>query len=177
LKQWLVQSFGPTMWQLCNKLIEHPGLGDGRPSQLMNEMQALLPLGEPAGLLFQALYLRRLPLSMPKQLGARKFENARELAATADLFWDARNAGTTGVAPPVAAVEIDSLAPAKAAPGRRAGARAHQPAATGTNYCRLHTQWGAAAHRCIQPCSWPETSRPPEGISHFLHRRQTDLSH
>jgi hypothetical protein len=154
LKGRLIQSYGPTMWQLCNKLIDHPGLGDSRPSQLMNEMQALLPPGEPAGLLFQALYLRRLPVSMREQLGARKFETARELAATADLLWDARNAG---MAPAVAAVGVDAVSTARppaSRSSRRSGARAHQPAADGAAYCRLHTQWGAAAHRCIKPCAW-----------------------
>ena len=115
LKGRLIQSYGPTLWQLCNKLIDHPGLGDSRPSQLMNEMQALLPPGEPAGLLFQAMYLRRLPVSMREQLGARKFESARELAATADLLWDARNAGA---GPTLAAVEVDAVGPARAASGR-----------------------------------------------------------
>ena len=158
LKQRLVQSFGPTTWQLCNKLIDHPGLGDSRPSQLMNEMQALLPAGEPAGLLFQAMYLRRLPLSMREQLGARKFENSRELAAVADLLWDARNAGVSGVAPPVAIVEVDGVSTTRGPPGRsgrRSGARPHQaPASDGPGLCRLHAKWGAEAHRCIQPCSW-----------------------
>jgi hypothetical protein len=155
LKLRLVQSFGPTTWQLCNKLIDHPGLGDGRPTQLMNEMQALLPPGEPAGLIFQALYLRRLPVSLREHLGARKFENARELAAAADLLWDARNAG---MSPAVAALEVDAVGatrPASGRPARRPGAKSHQPSADGAAYCRFHTQWGTAAHRCIKPCAWP----------------------
>jgi hypothetical protein len=163
LKGRLIQSYGPTTWQLCNKLIDHPGLGDSRPSQLMNEMQALLPPGEHAGLLFQALYLRRLPVSMREQLGARKFENARELAATADLLWDARNAGAS---PALAAVEVDAVGTARTAsrrPDRRSGARSHQPPAVGAGYCRLHAQWGAAAHRCIKPCSWPPGNLPAAG--------------
>jgi hypothetical protein len=158
LKQRLVQSFRPTTWQLCNKLIDHSGLGDGRPSQLMNEMQALLPPGEPAGLLFQALYLRRLPLSMREQLGAQKFETGCELAATADLLWDARNAGIAGQ-PPLAAMEIDGVTTSRTPAGRSgrcSGTRPHQAASDGTpGFCRLHAQWGAAAHRCIKPCSFP----------------------
>ena len=120
-------------------------------------MQALLPPGEPAGLLFQALYLQRLPVSMREHLGARKFENARELAATADLLWDARNAGSHGSVPPVAAVEVDGIAAPRGAAGRsgrRSGARAHQTSAASSGFCRLHSQWGAAAHRCIKPCAW-----------------------
>jgi hypothetical protein len=38
LKQRLVQSFGPTTWQLCNKLIDHPGLGNSRPSCFIGDV-------------------------------------------------------------------------------------------------------------------------------------------
>ena len=32
---------------------------------------------------------------------------------------------------------------------------ASEPSADGAAYCRFHTQWGTAAHRCIKPCAWP----------------------
>ena len=46
LKARLTESYGKTKWQQVNTLLDMPPLGDRRPSQLMNEMLALLPTGE-----------------------------------------------------------------------------------------------------------------------------------
>ena len=57
----------------------------------MGDMLALLPAGEPAGTLFLAMYLRRLPASMRDHLTTADFATPAEMMAHADLLWDARS--------------------------------------------------------------------------------------
>ena len=61
IKAKLVSSFTLSRWQKVSKLIHHPGLGDRRPTALMDAMLALLPEDEKPGCLFQGLFLVRLP--------------------------------------------------------------------------------------------------------------------
>ena len=52
LKAKLVSSYTLSRWQKVSKLIHHPGLGDCRPTALMDAMLALLPEDEKPGCLF-----------------------------------------------------------------------------------------------------------------------------
>ena len=70
------------------------GLGDLRPSQLLDAMMALLLAGEPPGIIFQALFLRRLPVDMKDHLVAANLETPREMAILADRMWDSRSEKT-----------------------------------------------------------------------------------
>jgi hypothetical protein len=58
LKSRLVSSYAQTKWQLANKLLDVPDLGDQLPSALMDKMMSLLLAEEKPGILFQALYPR-----------------------------------------------------------------------------------------------------------------------
>ena len=62
LKAKLVSPYTLPCWQRVAKLIHHPGLGDGRPTALMDAMLALLPEDEVPGSLFLGLFLERLPI-------------------------------------------------------------------------------------------------------------------
>jgi hypothetical protein len=90
LKGRLVCSFGQSMWQQANAIIDHPGVGDTRPSALMNSMLSLLPEGERPGILFLAHFLRRLPAEIRNHLAGAKFDSPRDMAEHADVQWDAR---------------------------------------------------------------------------------------
>jgi hypothetical protein len=62
IKDALLARFTPLSLQMCFHLLDMPLLGDRRPSALFAEMQALLP--RDANILFNALFLRRLPDTM-----------------------------------------------------------------------------------------------------------------
>ena len=83
LKDKLVSSYTLSCWQKVSWLIHHPGLGDRRPTALMDTMLALLPEDKTLGSLFLGLFLERLP---------REFKNLSEMALYADSLWDARKA-------------------------------------------------------------------------------------
>ena len=68
-------------------------LGDMKPSQLMDSMVALLPAGEPSGILFKSLFLSRLPGDMQDHVQAKaKQLDPGVLAQLADTIWQSRNA-------------------------------------------------------------------------------------
>ena len=64
LKAKLVSSYTLSNWQKVSKLIHHPGLGDHRPTALMDAMLAPVQEDEKPGCLFQGLFLERLPIEM-----------------------------------------------------------------------------------------------------------------
>jgi hypothetical protein len=85
LKEHLCRSFGRTKWQLAFSLLDSPQLGDRRPSQLLQDLRALLPHGELEGTLFQSIFLKRLPDAMSNHILAA---NIDEMAILADRLHD-----------------------------------------------------------------------------------------
>jgi hypothetical protein len=162
LKGRLVGSFGQSMWQQANAIIDHPGVGDTRPSALMNSMLSLLPEGERPGILFLAHFLRRLPAEIRNHLAGAKFDSPRDMAAHADVLWDAR-----GGAAMMAHVDYSSSrgrspqrrdrwqSPARKSPGRgsRSGQRQQTPGRE-EKLCFYHKRFGARAYACRAPCTW-----------------------
>jgi hypothetical protein len=139
MKEALLGSYGKTKWQMAYSLLDHPDLGDRRPSAMMAEMLALRFETTAPDSLFLALFLRRLPASIRDHLAAANHTTATEMAAHADILWDARN--TTSVSPvsdSLAAVSVRSASPDRSAksPDHRArspiaavAADANRPAA------------------------------------------------
>ena len=172
LKARLTASYAKSRWQKVFSLLRHPDLGDRRPSQLMNEMLALLPEGDNGNsTLFLGLFLLRLPVSMRDHLAAADLATADEMAAHADTLWDAR-AGESSVS------EVDASVDAVAArsPGRdsrrcspdrrrspdhrQGGQRPRQQtpgpqdSRRSSSLCFYHRRFGKKASKCEAPCTW-----------------------
>ena len=93
LKAKLVSSYNLSCWQIVSRLIHHLGLGDRRPTALMDTMLALLPEEETPGYsLFLGLFLERLSIKMMDHLVSREFKNPSEMALFANSLWDAKKA-------------------------------------------------------------------------------------
>ncbi len=88
LKDHLCRNYSKSKWQQGYALLDHPGLGDRRPSQLLQDMRALLPEKEAEGVLFQCLFLKRLPTTMSDTVMAAGLENIEDRAAMADRLHD-----------------------------------------------------------------------------------------
>jgi hypothetical protein len=88
LKEHLCKNYSKSKWQQGYSLLDHPGLGDRRPSQLLQDMRALLPDKEVEGVLFQCLFLKRLPTPMSDAVMAAGLENIEDMAAMADRLHD-----------------------------------------------------------------------------------------
>ena len=75
LKVRLLDLFTPKPLDLCQKIIHGCELGDRRPSQLMETMLALLPPGEPDGMLFKTHFINRLPGDIRNHVVTAGFHN------------------------------------------------------------------------------------------------------
>jgi len=150
LKEALMGSFGMTKWQMAYALLDHPDLGDRRPSAMMAEMLALRFETSPPDSLFLALFLRRVPTSIRDHLAAANHETATAMATHADILWDARNsASVSTVSESLAAVSVRSASPRASrspdrAPGHLTAADRHAPPHLAAKTAGLSTRMGCA---------------------------------
>jgi len=161
LKKRLMAAYTPGPYEMLDNLIHHPTLGDRRPSDMMDEMLALLPTGEKPTMLFNAHFLGRLPTEVKSALVSAKFESALDLAAEADKHWDALRSRSIASAT-LHAVETSVCASPPPRSSRAPSPRRERPprgrssarASDGSTLCFYHRQFGADARRCNTPCSW-----------------------
>jgi hypothetical protein len=171
MKEALLGSYGMTKWQMAYSLLDHPDLGDRRPSAMMAEMLSLRFETTAPDSLFLALFLRRLPASIRDHLAAANHTTAAEMAAHADILWDARNTtSVSAVTDSLAAVSVRSASPNRRAkspdrrarsPVRRGGGRQPPRRPTpgrpdGKNICWIHMRYGVDAVNCRPGCEWAE---------------------
>jgi hypothetical protein len=152
LKARLLGSYGPSVWKLANMLLDHPSLGEGRPSALMDSMLSLLPPDEKPGVVFQAMFLRRLPSDLRDHLASKKFSTPHEMAEYADVLWDARG-GAASIVARVAAPGSPARG-RRRSPGRSPSRRQQTPGPSGL--CFYHQRFKTRAHKCVPPCTWAE---------------------
>ena len=132
LKTKLLKEFSLTDTERAAALLDLPGMGDLKPTQLLTKMVSLLPDGVEAGFLFRELFLRQLPSDVRTHLIDKGSLSLEDLATEADKFF-------TSASLRVAAV------------------RPRRPDATNTRrdkLCYFHVKFGAAARRCRSPCSY-----------------------
>ena len=170
IKQLLLSSYTPTKWQLVDELLNYPAIGDRRPLALYTAMAARLPQGEPPGLLFQGLFLARLPADVRAHLVAGKYETPREMAEHADRLWDGTRASLVAAARDHDD-DDDASAPSgirkvasrprspSAPPRRRAPTPGPGPSPAPRSLCWYHGRFGSDAQRCESPCSYQGNSR------------------
>ncbi len=176
IKEALMGSFGKTKWQMAYALLDHPDLGDRRPSAMMAEMLALRFETSPPDSLFLALFLRRLPTSIRDHLAAANHETATAMSTHADILWDARNsASVSGVSESLAAVSVRSASPRESRspdrctkpdcrrgggrqPGRRPtpGRQDSRATSASDGLCRSHRRYGNKAYNCRGNCKFSE---------------------
>ena len=143
LRDRLIGDLGMSQWQQFARIVDHPGLGDARPSALMAQLTALLPVGEKPGGLFQYHFLRHMPADIRSNLAGQTFPTARHMAAQADLMWDARGNNGGGS---VSAVQ-------SGAAHRRPAGKAKKPSVD-NGLCFYHNRFADRATACKPPCSW-----------------------
>ena len=173
MKEALMGSYGKTKWQMAYALLDHPELGDRRPSAMMAEMLALRYETSPPDSLFLALFLRRLPASIRDHLAAANHETAAAMSTHADILWDARNsASVSAVSESLSAVSVRSASPKNSrSPDRRARSpdrRARSPdrrqdgkgrgrkPTPGRKFCNNHRKYGNKTFNCQGNCDFAE---------------------
>ena len=123
------------------RLLNMPGLGDRKPSALMDDMLALLG-NHTSCFLFTYLFLQHLPKDVRTILAGENIDDPRTLAQRADTFWLARSRE-----PMIARIH------ARQPPPKQNNSRQQKSAPDQVGLCFYHRRFGDKAHRCVSPCN------------------------
>lgn len=148
LKARLLGTFGLSRQQRASRLLGMTGLGDRRPSELMDEMLALLGDHSPC-LLFEELFRQQLPAEVRMALVSADFKDPRAVGLLADKIWASRPQ-------PVVTAVLQPDQPVIAA-ARQSGVNRFarpQPSQRHSELCYFHKKFGAKARRCEVPCKF-----------------------
>ena len=152
LKGKLVNRYSLTPRERAKHLLSLPGLGDGKPSDLMDKMLQLRGDGD-LEFLFRELFEQHLPPNVRATLANVKTEDYRQLARTADDIYEAHKTHH----PSLSSTSTTQISAVKV--------------------CYYHTKFGEKAKKCFRPCSYKPSIVASTSRSHgttnsnlfFLH--------
>ena len=169
LKAALVSSHVMSNYRRIELLTTVEPLGGRRPSELLASMLELCPRGEEASPFFFYHFLQRLPREIRVLLADEDAANMRAVAEKADRLMilhkpQSHEVGVAAVAP---LSDEDEAVAAVTGGSRRRAAHKKKKAKKGSSnnsnksgdkqgLCYFHNKFGERAHRCEEPCSWPE---------------------
>ena len=138
LKSALLSAFEPTQFQKDSTLLHLNGLGDRRPSELLQYMRSL---NTDPSTLFRCVFLHQLPPDVRRILAQTPDATLDVLAATADRIMDTEMHSTVAaVEPPIS----DSNAEINGVRASNSD-RSHKSKFV---LCKYHANFGAKARRC-----------------------------
>jgi hypothetical protein len=174
IKETLLGTYGKTKWQMAYALLDHPKLGNCRPSAMMAEILSLRFETSATDSLFLALFLCRLPASIRDDLAAANHETATFSGTPGMRRWSLhcpnhsppcrfaplrlktatlQTAAPSLLAPapdhPITAATAATAAPT---PGRQES----RATSAGNRICRNHRKFGAKAWNCQGNCDFAE---------------------
>jgi len=146
-------------------LLDMSGLGDDRPSTLMDRMLALLGDNNP-DFIFKELFLRQLPLDVRTAIANTPYTDMSSLAQAADQVWLSRAARQTCSAIMESEIEqdLEQVASIRTGKGKKQGkatSTSSKPPATGNSYCFYHNRFGERSTRCKPPCTYKQQGNGP----------------
>lgn len=149
LKAHLKETFGLSESERARQLLSLPGLGDSKPSELMDHMLALLGDHRPC-FLFKELFLQQLPDHVRLAITNSVKSDYRQLAREADLFLSAgKKCFAASLATcPTATGDEGEIRPASIS-ATAVTRRMKQPV-----LCFYHARFGNKAKRCIPSCNF-----------------------
>ena len=138
----LLQTFCLDDSQRASRLLHMSGLGDDKPSVLMDNMLSLLGQHDPC-FLFRQIFLEQMPDSIRSHLIRANIQDPRQLAVAADELWNSQQTSTANT------VYKDKRQNWKPRPRSSA-----TPTTSTGNLCFYHTHFGAKARQCRPPCDF-----------------------
>lgn len=138
LKTRLLTAFTLTESERSARLLSMNGLGDRKPSQLMDEMLALLDQHAPC-FLFKHLFLQQLPEDVRLSLATSDFADPRAFAQVADRLWLSKQGSDT----------LSALR----RPRKQKPDSPRMPASPPDTLCWYHRRFGSNARKCVLPCT------------------------
>jgi len=158
IKQALLKVFTPSKSECAAMLLDLPGLGDRKPSQLLTHILTLLPDKERAepGIVIREIFLRQLPPDVRAHITDKEELSLHDLSLEADRFFT--NSGQR-----ISAVRFSAPVPGYGSARGQPRPLMSQHQATSTHpstsqparkYCYFHERFGDQARRCRAPCSY-----------------------
>ena len=172
LKQALERAFSKTQPEKDQELLNLNGLGDKKPSELLQHMRNLNVDPET---LFKALFLAQLPSEVRRILASSEKTEIEDLALQADRITEASR--LTSVAQVNATGDLRSPGhhnaqnKSQGLPGhqnaqnknQRVKVRSDQTWPLLPGLCKYHSKFGELSYRCIQPCKFQTASKTGNG--------------
>lgn len=152
LKAHLLKTFELSDAERANRLFSLQGLGDSKPSELMDRMLDLLGEHRP-DFLFIQLFLRQLPSQVRAALANTTITDCRRLAEEADKFFLASQEHCAAAFFPAHVAMVtreDSTLVAATTSRRQQFPGPQQP----SGLCFYHAKFGSKATKCRSPCSF-----------------------
>ena len=148
IKTALLSAFEPTQFQKDSSLLQLNGLGDRRPSELLQYMRSM---NTDPSTLFRCLFLHQLPPHVRRILAQTPQATLDQLAATADAIMDADL--TSSVFSASVDTHTDNSAPASESEINvlRSSSKftKNDSSASGTYIlCKYHAKFGPKSRRC-----------------------------
>ena len=147
IKNRLVGAYKLTVQECAARILDTPGLGDSKPSELLDKMMALIPEGQEPGFLFREVFLRQLPQEVRSHLAQTDAPNLRDLAKAADKHFLSTgaiiNAVRTPQQPMKKTKDLSTASPPQ--------------------MCFFHRKFREQAKNCRPPCSFQASENTMAG--------------
>ena len=154
IKNFLISAYGLSDSERASALFKCAGLGDSKPSELMDKMLALLGTHEPC-LLFRHLFMQQLPEFVRTPLATSPETDCRKLALEADKYYaSGRQPSLTplpATSSPAPVSSVESVSQPSSSPRARPPSARVTPSST---VCWFHRRFGSKAKRCLLPCQF-----------------------
>ena len=142
-----------------------PGIGDRKPSDLMDSMLALCPTGHTMSPLFLNEFLQRIPATVRGHLHTFAYEDPRALAQQADLVWSSHHSQTIHqISKEDINLSTEELAcnsvnpPSKKKEYSESSRYKNNNSFSTSGWCFYHQKYGKKARNCTDPCSYSSSS-------------------
>jgi hypothetical protein len=157
LKALLVSRYTKDRWARAFELLKFPEIGDMKPSDMMQQMKALLPTNSRPCTYFTASFLLHLPSDMIDHLIAKDFKDCTKMAEYVDLLYSRRRSNTIaavnmnyeGVINAISSGDRREFSPhdrqrERRSPSRPGGSRRKTPGPykEDSDICYYHTTYG-----------------------------------
>lgn len=152
LKGHILDAYTPSRRQRARQLMEIGELGDRQPSELMTDMLALVDEYHPC-MLFEHIFLERLPGTIRIMLEDEDFKSPRQVARRADKLMAHHRASHMTVH----AVEPKTILAATIAPRLKHIEKPKQPIRK--DLCYYHFRFREKAQKCEPGCKWSENAK------------------
>ena len=163
LKQALIEVFGKSQAEKDQEILDFNGLGDKKPSELLQQMNNL---NADPKTLFKAFFLAQLPSEVRRILALSGKTEVKDLAKEADRIMEVSK--LTGGSQVNAAGEFRK--PSRQDPGRRQNKNLSEPRTRPDQdwpllpgLCKYHSKYGMRARSCLKPCKLHAVSEPGNG--------------